>query len=139
MTFVSKWNSFRPPLFICCINVFWAILDLEPSQMKLWIKLFISSIALLSALTTLETYIIGANTKLLSTVIFPLSDNFHCFHIFSVAFSVKILCWKLYLKLFKFQMLQRYVHVTFFWKNDTQMVVASGYKLCHNEYNFIGK
>ncbi len=35
-------------------------------------------------------YIIGANTKLLSTVIFPLSDKFRCFHIFSVAFSVNI-------------------------------------------------
>ncbi len=40
-------------------------------------------------LTTLEPYIIGANAKLLSTVIFPLSDNLCYFYIFSGAFSVK--------------------------------------------------
>ncbi len=103
MTILMLWPLSQNDIvldLLCQFTVlmfFWAILDVELSQMKFWITLFISSIALLGVLTTLETYITGANAKLLSTVIFYFSDNFHCFHIFSVAFSVKILCWKLYL------------------------------------------
>ncbi len=59
--------------------------------MKFWIKLFISSIDLFDVLTILQTYIIGANVKLLSAVMFSLSDNYCCFHIFSMTFSVKII------------------------------------------------
>ncbi len=56
--------------------------------------------ALVGVSTTLATYINVAKAKGFSTVILPLSDNFLCFHILSVVFSVGMRCWKLCMQLF---------------------------------------
>ncbi len=59
-----------------------------------WIRLLISLIAFAGVSITLDTYINGVRAKLLRTVIFPFSDKFQPFQIFSIDFRFEILCWK---------------------------------------------
>ncbi len=59
--------------------------------------LFISVIAYLGVFITLATYMSGANAELVCIVTFPLSDNFLCFHMFSVVLRMVILLMKIVL------------------------------------------
>ncbi len=62
--------------------------------------LLISVIALSGVFVTLDAYIRGVCTNLLSTVICHFNESFLCFQMLVVDFSVSILRWKLCLYLF---------------------------------------
>ncbi len=79
-------------MLISCISVFCDILEVEPFHKKFWIRLLISLIAFAGVSITLETYIYGVRAKLLRTVIFPFSDMFLPFQIFSIDFRFEIFC-----------------------------------------------